>query len=218
MANRAFVAAILLVLSIVGTAVVIRAVRGPVRVLLAACGVLFSLFVVLVMAGGRPNRLAHQMPAFDPTTYKGPTGKIVTPLRGDLSLMVYGHGPEGATGWYRLTSKDGTFVSPAGDMSLGTCDQVVTCDGSQWRLTSWVLQIVDVTPGSVSQVNIGPPYTASVHVDSTRDSRIRLSLGIHGRAEESCALTRDGRSDVHGFQILAMNGQVLQEGRFRTYG
>ena len=217
MVTAMVITVVLLLLSIAGVVMAIRSLRGALRVLLAITGVLFSLFLVLVLAGEVLfHEFAPETVAFDPLTYAGPTGKIVTPLKGDLALSLLGTRGGGRMQLLKLTSEDGAFIAPTGDYRLMSCDQAVTHGGSEWRLSSRVGRSFNVLPGSSLQLDLGPPYTASVQVGGMRGDRVDLRLKMIGQAGESCSIT-GGSSAPPGFQILSMTGQVLQEGKFR-YG
>ncbi len=212
------VTVVLLLLSIAGVVMAIRSLRGAPRVLLAVTGVLFSMFLLLVLAGEALFvKFGPEIVDYNPLTYQGPTGKIAVPLKGDLTLSLLGTRTGDRMRLMTLKSKEGVFTAPTGEYRLLSCDQIVSHGGAQWRLSSRTERSFSVTPGSSLRLDIGPPYTASIEVGRAEGNRMDLSLKMVGRAGESCAILGGGNSGPPGFQILATTGQVLQQGKFR-YG
>jgi len=195
--------------------------KGTLRTVLAVLGVLFSLLLVVVLAGEvLVNRFMPKMVTFDPATYKGKTGQIVTPLKGDVSLNLLKSGEDTRFELVEIKGQDGKFVVPTGDYRVMSCDQAIVRDGTTWDISHNALpssQKLAVTPGSKSELNIGPPYTASIKVDSIHNKKLNLSLAITGHSGEKCSIVNQSTSKAPGFQILSKSGDVLQEGTFE-YG
>jgi len=216
-----FVVVVLLLITVLGIVKAIRSLRGALRIVLVLAGVLLSLFFALILTSAglyyAYYRSVTETVEFDPAAYKGPTGRIVTPLTGRLSSRLWRTDSDGGTVQFSIRGVDGVFTAPAGEYRLFACYQDLTHKGVSWSVTSTLIRSFSVKPGSSVRLDIGPPYTASVRVASSGKNRIDLGLEITGRAGEKVSITRGGRGGEPGFRIISTSGKVLQEGRFR-YG
>lgn len=153
---------------------------------------------------------------FDPAKYKGPTGRIVTSLKGDSMLYVYA-AYSGRRGPMMLKSKDGTFVAPAGDYELLQYCMMQRGQYNKERpgITGGFGRSnrITITDGSTHNLKIGPPFTASIKVSQISPGTMQLDLQVTGVGGDKCRIS----AEAPGFQILSPSGKMLQEGKFR-YG
>ncbi|MGC8861855.1 MAG: hypothetical protein ACP5R5_03665 [Armatimonadota bacterium] len=236
-----FVSPILILITVLGIVKAIRSLRGVVRVVLVAIGLLLCAFLAMILAvAGLFYRYVPETTHFDPAAYRGPTGKIVTGLQGKVSLSLQRDERRGQRPRLLVVDTDnGTLTIPSGKYVLWMYDQEITRDGVRWRVTSRgplrvllqpitkdgvrsrvtssIIRFLEVKPGGSLRLDIGPPYVASVLASSAGKNRVNISLEVVGRAGEYVSIVKGEGSEPPGFQILSMNGKVLQEGKFR-YG
>lgn len=156
---------------------------------------------------------------FDPKAYKGKTGKITVPYRGESAIVTALTEPGKRTAYQKYDSKDGTFVVPVGRHRVMMYYAYVRSG----RTVSWSAAgrprslSANVVAGRSVSVNIGPPITASIKAQQMGKT-LYLSLNMTGRGGEEAQINRViGRGKAPGFQVLSQQGKVLMQGSFR-YG
>jgi len=157
---------------------------------------------------------------FDPAGYKGEMGTIVLPYKGESSLVLMSQ--VGAKS-IRVRAKDGVAQAPAGKYYLSSYEAVAkdqqrarwtaSCFPGRQAMGSRSLSLGAASP---QQLDLGPPFTASVVVRNATGAKPILDLSITGRGGNSYTIFRgDGRPP--SFQVVSRDAQVLWQGRFE-YG
>ena len=156
---------------------------------------------------------------FDPLQYQGPKGNIVVPHKGESSLEVTGDGGKRM----RLPTKDGVFVVPAGTYSP-TSYKAVDKDssGQEWEASSYLSLPkpgkISVKDGSRQDLDVGPPFVASVSVSAKGQEQATLDLKLTGRDGNQYTISRKGRlREAPGFEVRDKSGEVVWQGKF-AYG
>ncbi len=189
-------------------------VRGAVVAVLAALVVMAAPVAAWANKPARPSIVV-----FDPAKYKGKTGKIVLPFKGESFLYAYKI-DQGKQTPYILKSKTGTFAAPVGSFRLLQyyASYGTSKGGRPWRLSGRFDKplAIKVGSGTTYQIKGGAPFTAWVKVQQSVRSRVSMDLVVLGRGGERCTIYSASRKDPR-FRILSKTGKVLQEGKFE-YG
>lgn len=156
-----------------------------------------------------------QIEKFDPAQYQGAMGRIVLPLKGQAFLLVMD--AQGSR-ILHLTSKDGSFQAPVGQFKLLRY-YATTTDASQekWIVTGTPAQDksqLNVTADASVDLEVGPPFTASVTVTKEQD-QANLSLTLLGRGGDKCVIQKMGPPEPPSFQVVAQGGQVVWSAAFK---
>jgi len=155
---------------------------------------------------------------FTPATCKGPTGKIVLPYKGEVSLVV---SPLDADKQLRLSGKNGELVAPAGIHRLSEFEAVArdsrnvkwTASCSFW---SGKQREICVRAGGSTPLDVGPPLTARVVAQHSGPDHARFDLEVLGPGGGSYSIEAAGGRDAPRFVVLSPSGEVLWKGKFEA--
>jgi len=188
---------------------------------------------------GNAVRKAPTIVKFDAETYKGKTGRILVPFTGPCTLYVVQGGGAGSAKIVRMPGCDGTIVCPAGTFTLNSLTaSILDAERHEvWRLSFQFAKFVArltvggrvanvasgwqrlaMGAGSVYELDIGPPYTASVTVEQIEvrgQKKVQMLLSI--KDHNGSPVTITAGSSVPGFQVVSKQGEVLMRGKFQ-YG
>jgi hypothetical protein len=155
---------------------------------------------------------------FNSDTFKGQTGTVTLPYRGESSLIVT---DTDAHKRLRLHVRDGVAQAPVGDYKVSSYDISMKGKGGvTWTASHYASssQALEVSAPSPAHLNLGPPFTAQVEVNESSGEGTMLQLSITGRAGESYVIiSRQWRAKPPRFQVLDRLGQVVWQGQFE-YG
>ena len=162
-----------------------------------------------------------QIEQFDPTQYEGPMGALVVPYEGEATLTV-AVSDDGEM--LELSADDGRFLAPVGEYAAWTFAATKTDeDGSDWQATAFLISDeplpVSVRADSETALEIGPPFTASIVVNTKARDLLELDLEItdsqgHQYSIYSLGLQND---PPHCFEARTSSGELVLTGEFE-YG
>jgi hypothetical protein len=205
---------------------IVRLKRGTGGVALTVVGGIWCLFAVSIglfaYVVSRQVSTARNVEAFNPAAYQGPTGKIVVPHQGDCSLEVYATDGASARKRLQLSGKDGVLVAPVGTYVLGSCDLTARdAANREWSASCYPGSSsgrISVTANAPVNLDVGPPFTASVKVHSQGKSQVGMDYQLTGRGGHSYTIEKNsGADDPPGFQVLDSSGKEVWHGTF-AYG
>ncbi len=183
---------------------------------LIVAGVLWGAIAVFVgvtvfRAGGA--YFARFMPTpFDPAAYEGETGEVHLTWDGPCELTVFCTTDDRR---WLLSGEEGRVVGPVGDYRISSWTLNATDDnGRTWsaRGHSWGQQgpsRVRITADDPVRLEVGPPFTAHLHIDTRGTDRVEISLSIVGSEGASYAIAPQGRPRAPSFEVLDASGRVI---------
>ncbi|MHB1456207.1 MAG: hypothetical protein ACYC0V_04760 [Armatimonadota bacterium] len=163
------------------------------------------LLVISTINSGYDN----QTP-FNPATYKGAMGSIVTRYKGDSMLVVK---DTNTNKRMSVKSSDGVFRVPAGSLEIvryqfGSSDENgLTAD---CRLGYSKPVIHTIKPNSETPLDIGTPITASIDVKKNKTKSVDLTLHVTDSTRHNYSL--NSVTDKLDFVVVNMSGKKLWEG------
>lgn len=145
---------------------------------------------------------------FDPSQYKGATGSIDLPYKGESALTLIGEGES-----IRLSTTDGTLKAPTGDYHVSSYEASGKDEKNiKWTASTYLHKTrLSVTNGSSEQLDIGPPFTASVDVKSKPNNYVSMTFNLKDNAGNSFTIYNSDPS----FQVLSQSGNILWQGKFQ---
>ena len=201
--------------------------KMPGGVAATAAGAVWGLLSISVIAIGiafyafaqRQEAVATKVEAYDASQDQGSKGSIVLPFKGRSTLELIGEGGK----MVRLSTQDGTIAAPAGTFRPVSYEAIGKSeDGNEWAatctLSSRSLGTLTVAEGSSQYLRVGPPFTASVSVKTKGQNEATLDLKLVGvDGNQYTIMRRDGRGEPPAFQVIALSGETLWQGKFE-YG
>lgn len=165
-----------------------------------------------------------EMESFDPSTYKGKTGKIVLPYSGDSTLYVIKVGGEKAESGLYLSGNGKSVVAPVGMYRVDYyAMSMKDKKGATWSFSSQPkpeknAQMLIVRAGKNSKMKPAEGMVASIKVDQTDEKNVAMSFQIKASNGESCSIEQIGKNaKPPRFKVLSKTGKVLMTGAFE-YG
>ncbi|MBI5777934.1 MAG: hypothetical protein HZA49_00565 [Planctomycetes bacterium] len=182
----------------------------------AISGLLMGLIPLLLIGGliiygfvmAASASRSYSAKPFDPSQYKGATGSIVLPYKGESVLTLYGKGES-----IRLTTADGTIKTPVGDYTVSSYE----ASGQDEKNTKWTASSyprssrVVVKDGTPAHLAIGPPFMASVDVKSGPGNQVSMTFNLKDNAGNSFTIYNSEPS----FQVISQSGDTLWQGKFQ---
>jgi len=155
---------------------------------------------------------------FDPSTYKGNMGKIVTPYHGPCHLNA----KETATAkLWRFSSQDGDFTAPVGNYQVAQFSAEAESENGTHNTANSLFDPqnpteIRVQKDSDSRLETGPPYTVSVDVGRERANNITFRLSYTDSSGHPSSVFYTDR-EAPKFAVLDSAGNTLWTGAFE-YG
>jgi hypothetical protein len=164
---------------------------------------------------------------FDPVSYKGKTGRIVIPHKGDGEITLSINEAQSLLGQsrnLRLTSTNGDFVAPAGKIQYISSIELTQTDeaGTRWKARTYV-GVLDqdgnnaptkLKEGQVLNLDIGQSLKAAMEVSPAAAGQVSMNMQITDNGKHSFTVSKDTPSlvrDKPKFQVLDSDGKVLWE-------
>jgi len=167
-------------------------------------GGLISYGFVMAASASR----AYAAKSFEPAQYKGETGSIVLPYKGESAMTLYGKGES-----IRLRTADGTFKAPAGGYTVSSYEVSSQDENNvKWTAsTSPRSTSIVVKNGASAQLEIGPPFTASIDVKNRGDNQVSMTFNLKDKLGNSYTIANSAPS----FQVMSQSGDILWQGKFQ---
>ena len=145
---------------------------------------------------------------FDPTEYKGATGTIILPYKGESALTLRGEKEN-----IRLTTADGTFKAPTGDYAVNSYEASSKDEKNvKWTASTYLYKTkISVKGGSSEELEIGPPFTASIDVKNRSDSQVSMTFNLKDKEGNSYSIYNSEPS----FQVISQSGDAFWSGKFK---
>lgn len=180
----------------------------------------WAVALVLALLASLQVWAAPRYEKFNPSTYKGKTGTIQVPYKGDSQLVLYKtlRGRTNYDGMIELRGKGGSLKAPVGNYRTAVFYAVVRERGrATWAgVTNDYISVV-VSSAKPCVLKIGPPYTAQVQVRQS-GKYVSMYLDMKDCGGRDGGIKHYGRSDTPpGFAVLSKNGRKLWSGKFE-YG
>ena len=175
---------------------------GLVPLLLFAGFIIYS--IVMAVSASRP----YSAKPFNPSQYNGATGSIVLPYKGESALTLIGKGES-----IRLSTTDGTLKAPTGDYQV----RLYEASGQDEKNVKWTASThlpktkISVKSGSSEELEIGPPFIASVDVKNKTNNYVSMTFNLKDNAGNSFTIYNSEPS----FQVLSQSGNILWQGKFQ---
>ncbi|MBM4045817.1 MAG: hypothetical protein FJ279_11935 [Planctomycetes bacterium] len=191
---------------------VVLTVVGGVWGLLALC--LVGLIGWLIWVGLRAMRVED----FDPRKYEGRMGRIALSHKAESELMLMG---EKRGKRIRFKTADGAVLVPEGKyrpFEYATFSQDEA--GAKWKASCYLFRgmadSLSVSAESVSELAVGPPFTARVTVGKESAEEVALDLKVTGQGGDGYTIRRaDGKDEPPGFEVVGPDGKVVLRDRFK---
>jgi hypothetical protein len=178
---------------------------GLVAVLLVAVGI-FGYMTAM-----KAGRTEH----FNPDSYKGAIGRIVSKCPSPSHLVVQYPSLKKNL---ELKSKEGIFIAPVGDCLLESYRlESKDSEGKEWTASGILAgELIKVDSKIEANVEIGPPFTASV---TARDlgKKVIFTLIFTDCKGRSATVRKPPTERAPSFALLDKTGQTLWQGSFE-YG
>lgn len=192
-------------------------VLGSVWGFFALCGMGLACLAFFSI---RTMERASEVATFDPSSFEGATGTIVSPAGGDFTLRV----SDAETGdSLELRGTNGTLVAPAGSLKLGRYEfSAKEADGVTWQASAYAFKggsgTITVPEGDRVELQVGVPLRTTVKTRAAGDGRQSFDLTVTGKAGNRFTVRGRSRQSVApGFEVLSDAGQVVWSGKF-AYG
>ncbi|MFH1228527.1 MAG: hypothetical protein V1701_11585 [Planctomycetota bacterium] len=176
---------------------------GLIPLLMFGALIIYAIF--LNSSSGR----YYQAKPFNPAEYKGEIGTIILPYKGESSLTL-GGGKE----IIKLTTTDGAFKAPVGDYDAGIYEAIGNDEKNiKWIAYTYLFKTkVSVKNGSTEQLDIGPPFTASIDVKNGSDSQVSMTFHLMDKKGNSYSIY----NSEPAFQVISQSGAVIWSGKFQS--
>jgi hypothetical protein len=177
-------------------------IMGLLPLLLLGALIVYGMFMVSSQAKYSAAK------AFNPTEYKGETGTIILPYKGESALTLRGEKES-----IRLSATDGTLKAPTGDYHVSSYE----ASGKDERNVKWTASTysyktkISVRGGSSEELAIGPPFIASIDVKTGSGDQITLNFNLKDKEGNSYSISNSEPS----FQVISQSGDVLWQGKFQ---
>jgi hypothetical protein len=160
-----------------------------------------------------------KIPVFAANAYKGETATLRAQFSGESSFTA----SCGKQGNLKFSSTNGSFTVPAGSVMIHSYTAVAKDSaGRKWTAHTTLAfntNAVDAASGAVRDINLGPPFKASVNMSwSAASDKISMEPVYVDRDGNECELASEPRtaSPPH-FQFLDSSNNVVWSGAFQ-YG
>jgi len=197
--------------------VMVRKSRGMLRGKgWAISGLIMGLLPLLLLGGliiygfvmAASASRSYSAKPFDPSQYKGETGSIILPYKGESALTLIGKGES-----IRLSTTDGTLKAPTGNYHVSSYEASGKDEKNiKWTASTYLHKTrLSVTNGSAEQLDIGPPFTASVDVKNKTNNYVSMTFNLKDNAGNLFTIYNSEPS----FQVLSQSGNILWQGKFQ---
>lgn len=169
-------------------------------------GLIVFAAVMIIPAFSRQSEIEQ----FDPVHYKGPMGTITIPYQGNSFLYVI----DTATNkQMSLAGNKGVISAPAGTFELLAYQAIcpdehnypsIAC--SLWKSRT----TITVENNSTQQLEVGPPFTASIVIKSSNQDTITMDCNLRDRGGNPARLP--GQDE--GFLAASQSGGILWQDKF----
>jgi len=184
--------------------------------ILVAIGGVWGLLAVASMIG-IANLFRGRVEEFDPAQYDGPMATITWPGEQSGELMLV---DQKRNKMVRTPAASGRAQMRTGTFSLFRYVMKKHDDSNvEWAATGALgMTAVPLVADSTHELKAGPPFAASVAVQTGAAGREVLSFNVKDVGGNSCSFTRSGsRTAPPGFEIRDETGKALFSGKFE-YG
>jgi len=152
---------------------------------------------------------------FDAASYAGETGTIRIPFTGDVRLTVNRTNEQ-----FELCGSDGLVVAPAGEMKPSRFEGRLQHEGEEWTTSAWLGRrntTLTVSPEEGAELDVGPPFTATIHSKLRGDRQVALDFRLRGSGPEIYTIRGPKGRLPPRFELRDQQGQVVLSGKF-AYG
>lgn len=179
---------------------------------------LILIAVVLIGTSVYPLFLAYSAAEdFDPMHYKGEMGNLVFPYKGKSLLYLYTNLKSKRPRLLRLSTTTGLMMAPVGISHCLSSYFAFAKDnyGTEWEaFCAPRIREITVESGSSQQLEIGPPFTASIDIKSKGADEVEFNLKMLDLGGNRAYISKsDSRSDAW-FQIITPSGDIVWQDKF----
>jgi hypothetical protein len=196
--------------------IIFGSVWGAAVILLAAGAATLAILVSRSFDGSQVGGHSEASP-FDPGAYKGKTGTVRTPFQGESRLTATC--AENGNMSMIFAGTNGTFTVPAGHVVIQSYE-ATTQDAAGHKWTARVCELrddceIDVTPGGVCEVRLGPPFKAAVEMTwSALSDKIQISPVYVDNDGNQYRISAAMSGSLPQFQFLGDSNRVVWSGKF----